>query len=310
MARKILWVTILIHFGFHVAVVQAHVGTGIDLDREGRIYFTDTLHNRIWRLDPDGRLTSLAQGMHLDFLIVADDGNLYLIDDHAWKLTPQGQLTQIDRATDIPRTIAWAFAIDDRGNVIGPQVRFGKVNAATVSPDGSVYALDQEQHIRKVSPDGTVSVLAGSEEATYAEGGEEKRQRTMGLAVDDENNVYVANYWRRSVFKLSPQGKVNAVLNSSWPWVPVGVATAASDVYVIERMGNPYGPSSTLEVSTLADRLGSPRIRKVSRAGTVITLAVVKGERSLAVIVAPPIVIIVAIVIWRLRRKRLKKRSA
>jgi sugar lactone lactonase YvrE len=221
MARKILWVTILIHFGFHVAVVQAHVGTGIDLDREGRIYFTDTLHNRIWRLDPDGRLTSLAQGMHLDFLIVADDGNLYLIDDHAWKLTPQGQLTQIDRATDIPRTIAWAFAIDDRGNVIGPQVRFGKVNAATVSPDGSVYALDQEQHIRKVSPDGTVSVLAGSEEATYAEGGEEKRQRTMGLAVDDENNVYVANYWRRSVFKLSPQGKVNAVLNSSWPWVPV-----------------------------------------------------------------------------------------
>jgi len=291
-------------------MVEAHVGTGIDLDSEGRVYFTDTLHNRIWRLDPDGRLTSLAQGMHLDFLIVADDGNLYLVDDHAWKLTPQGRLTEVLRSTDIPKTIAWAFAVDDQGNIKGPQPRYGRVNAVAEGPDGSIYALDEEQRIRRIKPDGTVSILANSQEAGYAEGGEERRVRTMGLAVDAENNVYVANYWKRSVFKLSPDGRITTVLSSRWPWVPVGVTTAASDVYVVERRGNPYGPSGLFQVSTLEDRLGSPRIRKVSRDGTVTTLAVVKGERGLAVIIVPFSIAILAIFIWLVRKKQLKRRSA
>jgi hypothetical protein len=131
----------------------------------------------------------------------------------------------------------------------------------------------------------------------------------MGLAVDAENNVYVANYWKRAVFKLSPDGRISTVLTSSWPWAPVGVTTAEGNVYVVERMGNPYGPSTTLEVSTLADRLGSPRLRKVSRDGTVKTLAVVTGERGLAVIVVPFPIVILVIVIWRIRKRRLKRRS-
>jgi len=54
--------------------------------------------------------------MHLDFLIVGDDGNLYLINDRSWKLTPEGHLTEILRSSEIPQTIAWAFAIDSQGN--------------------------------------------------------------------------------------------------------------------------------------------------------------------------------------------------
>ena len=108
MARTIVIViTVLFSCGIDAGLVEAHVGTGIGLDRDGHIYFTDTLHNRIWRLDSDGRLTSLTQGMHLDFLIVGDDGNLYLVDDHAWRLTPQGGLTEVVRSTDIPKTIGW-----------------------------------------------------------------------------------------------------------------------------------------------------------------------------------------------------------
>jgi len=291
--------------------VEAHVGTGIDLDRDGRIFFTDTLHNRIWRLDPDGKLTSLAQNMHLDFLIIGDDGNLYLINDRSWKLSPEGHLTEILRSVEIPKTIAWAFAIDSQGNIKGPQVRFGKIHAATMGQDGSIYALDQEQHIRKVGPDGTDSTLSQSEEACYAEGGEEKRMRTMGLAVDAANNVYVANYWKRAVFKLTPDGIVTTVMSSSWPWAPTGVVVRGSDLYVLERMSNPYAASSIIEVSTLADRLGSPRVRKVSRDGTVTTLAVVPPERGLAVIVIVSLTIaILAIVIWRIRRKQLLRRSA
>lgn len=324
MARNTFIVMVMVICAFHPGLVEAHVGTGIDLDHEGRVYFTDTVHNRIWRLDSDGKLTSLAQDMHLDFLIVGDDGNLYLINDRIWKLTPQGNLTEVLRSTDIAKTIDGAFAVDRQGNIYftngdlrlkresqihrrtpeekitllagsdwgykdgrGREARFGKVNSAAVGPDGSIYVLDEEQRIRKVERDGTVSTLVNSQEACYAEGGEERLVRTMGLAVDAENNVYVANYWKRSVFKLSPGGRITTVVGSRWPWVPIGVAAQGSDVYVVERISNPYALSAILEVSTLVDRLGSPRVRRVSRDGTVTTLAVVKGERGLAVIIVP-----------------------
>jgi sugar lactone lactonase YvrE len=347
MGRSIVIVTVLVTCGFHGALVKGHVGTGIDLDRQGRVYFVDTLHNRIWRLDSDGQLTSLAQDMHLDVLIVADDGNLYIIRENVLRITPQGNITEVLRSTDIPKEFGWPFAIDHHGSIYftngdihlkresqiyrrtsdgkialvvgsdwghtdakGSAAKFGRVNSAAWGPDETLYILDEEQRIRKVSPDGTVSSLAHSEEACYAEGGEERLVRRMGLAVDAENNVYVANYWKRSVFKLSPDGRITTVLSSRWPWVPVGVATAATDVYVVERMGNPYGPSTLLQVSTLEDRLGSPRIRKISRNGAVTTLTVVPGERGLAVIIVLFTIVIFAIVTWRIRKTWIKRKSA
>jgi sugar lactone lactonase YvrE len=324
------------------------VGTGIDVDREGRLYFVDTLHNRIWRLDPDGKLTATAENMHLDFLIIGEDGNLYLINEGVWKLTRQGQLLEVLLPADTPKAIGRPFAVDRHGGIYftngdidlrresqiyrrtpegtvtlvagtewgykdgkGPEAKLGRVNSAAWGPDGSLYVLDEEQRIRKVDREGTVSTLDHSEEACQAEGGEESSVRTMGIALDAESNLYVANYWKRRVFKLTPDGRISTVLISRWPWVPVGVAVYApgSDVYVIERMGNPYGPSGLLQVSTLEDRLGSPRVRKVTPDGTIVTLAVVEGERGLFIIAAPFIVVVLATFVWRVRKHKNVRRA-
>lgn len=75
----------------------------------------------------------------------------------------------------------------------------------------------------------------------------------------------------------------------------------------LERMSNPYGPSTILEVSTLADPLGSPRVRKVSPDGAITTLVVVRGDRGLAVIVVPLILAAVALSVWLVRRRRAKR---
>ena len=326
------------------ASAQAHVGTGIDLDRQGRVVFVDTLHNRIWRLGADGTLTALAQDMHLDVLIVGDDGNVYVIKEGIWRITTQGNVTEVLRSADTPNEIGRPFAVDRQTNIYftngdiqlkgksqiysrtpdgkisllagsdwghqdgkGPEAKFGRVNSAAWGPDGSLYVLDEEQRIRKIERDGKVSTLAHSQEACYAEGAEERFVRTMGLAVDAESNLYVANYWKRVVFKLSPQGIITTVLSPTWPWAPVGVAVSGNDLYVVERMGNPYGPSTVLQVSTLEDRLGSPRIRKVSTDGTVVTLAVVKGDKGLAVIILPFGGAVVAVLAWRIRRRGRRK---
>src|SRR6266542_5754409 len=74
---------------------RAHVGTGIDLDRQGRIYFTDTYHNCIWRLETNGTLTKLAQGVHVDYLIVGDDGYVYMIKEGDCKISLQGEKSEV-----------------------------------------------------------------------------------------------------------------------------------------------------------------------------------------------------------------------
>jgi len=106
--------------------------------------------------------------------------------------------------------------------------------------------------------------------------------------------------------KVTPDGLVSTMATATWPWVPVGVVVSGSDIYALERMGNPYGLSTALEVSTLADRLGSPRIRKISTGGTITTLVVVKGNRSLAVIVVS-LILAAVISVWLMRRRRARR---
>jgi hypothetical protein len=43
--KRIAILSGLIVCAFYPGLAKAHVGTGIDLDRAGRIYFTDTLHS-------------------------------------------------------------------------------------------------------------------------------------------------------------------------------------------------------------------------------------------------------------------------
>lgn len=324
---------------FFVNAAQAHVGTGIDLDRQGRIYFTDTYHNCVWRLETNGTLTKVLDGVHLDYLLVGDDGYVYMIKDGVWKMSLQGELTEVLNPTQFPSGSGRLLCIDRQANIyfVDPtpkavpqiyrrspdgkviliaggsgaqqqtQAIFGHINSAAWAPDGSLYVRD-DQIIRRITPDGRISTLAHSEEPAMAEDGEERLVRTMGMAVDVAGNVYVANYWKRAVMKVTPDGQVSTVATSRWPWVPIGVALFGTDVYVLERMGNPYGPTTILEVSTLADRLGSPRLRKVSPDGAIATLVVVKGDRGLTVIVVPLILAAAALFFWLGRRRRAKKR--
>jgi len=114
------------------------------------------------------------------------------------------------------------------------QAIFRHINSAAWSPDGSLYIRD-DQLIRRVSPDGTVSTLPHSEDAAMAEDGEERLVRTMGMAADTAGNVSVANYWKRAVMKVTPDGQLVTILTSNWPCVPVGVAISGGNIYVLDR---------------------------------------------------------------------------
>jgi DNA-binding beta-propeller fold protein YncE len=78
----------------------------------------------------------------------------------------------------------------------------------------------------------------------------------MGLAPDDKGNVYVANLGARKVKKVTPDGKVEVVLDESFPWAPTGIAVSPRGVYVLEY----------------TDTAGSVRVRRIEKNGRVTLL--------------------------------------
>ena len=284
---------------------RAHVGTGVVVDAEGRVYFTDPLRNRLWRLERDARLTLLGEDIHADGLALAADGTLYVFGLRLWRVPPGADRAEIFASPEPALGDPWT--VDREGNFYflrgdcrekqgsqlwkkppggaaallagsdwgqadgqGSVARFTCLNGWAWAPDGTLYVRDGET-IRRVAPDGTVTTVPGGAEAGAAQEKEYALVRTMGFAVDARGNLYVANYWKRAVLKVTPEEKVSAVLESGWPWVPAGVAAVGDELYVVENLGNFYGPSSVLSaVSWIGFR--ARRLRRVAADGTVTTL--------------------------------------
>ncbi len=329
-------IAILLQLALFAGGARAHVGTGIAVDRHGRVYFADTLRNRIWRIAADGKLSLLVTGIHTDLLVVADDGNLYVQNDRPsaeamgglLRITPEGRVTPLPSPIETEKEMGRLLTVDRQGNIYflradlegqreprilkkTPQgqvsmvarsdgrqaegkhveAKFTHVNSSVWGPDGSLYLSDGNS-IRKVAPDGSVSTLADAAGAGFVGNEELDLRWTLGLAVDGSGNVYVAHYWKRSVFKITPRGETRTMARSRWPWLPTGVGVAGlvpsplegSDVYFLERVGHPYGLSAILELSGVADLWGNPRVRKISPDGKVTTLASVRGGTRRATI--------------------------
>lgn len=104
------------------------------------------------------------------------------------------------------------------------QARFQDPFGVAVGKDGSVYATDagESNSIRKLTPEGVISTLAGGEFNTPS-----------GLALDSEGSLYVADTGNNRVRKVSKEGVVTTLAGEFN--APVGVAVDKDgSVYVAD----------------------------------------------------------------------------
>ena len=138
-----------------------------------------------------------------------------------------------------------------------------------------MYVADYNNYtIRKITPAGQVSTFAGKAEFDGDQNGTGEQARfdlPNDVAVDSNNNVYVADSYNHKIRIIEPSGVVTTFAGSGWPGSSDGVGTAATFRYPISL---DFDAARNLYVADWGNNL----IRKITPTGQVTTVAGLRNQ--------------------------------
>ena len=239
--------------------------TGIATDANGNFYVTDSLNKLIRKITPAGLVSTLA-GSDASFsypqgIAVDTNNNLYVADpsDHKiYKITSTGAVSTL-AGSGKPGSV----------DATGTAASFNYPQSVAVDTNGNVYVADSGNHkIRKITPAGVVSTLAGSGTFGFvdATGTDASFSYPQGVAVDANGNVYVADYGNHKIRKITSAGVVSTLAGSGTPGAINATGIAAS-------FNNPGGVAVDTRGNVYVADTNNHQIRKITPAGVVSTLA-------------------------------------
>jgi len=304
---------------FVAADAIAHPATGIVVDHQGQVFFSDL--ETVWKLSRDGKVSVFregASGRHVHELAIDDQDNIYGADisyepatkkwiSDVWKMTPDGKLSYLLEPTPDPPP-GMNIWRDQKGNM---------------------FSIDQNNHTKTQTlllmrtGEGNVTTFAGGPYG-HADGkGTAARFSSVGgLAFGLDGNLYLTD--GTSVRKVTMDGIVSTLANNldfrtaedkptlfggSYGILAGLTVDSRGNVYVADagnrrllRIANdgkvtvvyradpPYFPNGVfatrggdlyvMEVGfTLPSKWSGPRVRKISADGRNVLLATV-GEQE------------------------------
>jgi sugar lactone lactonase YvrE len=186
----------------------------VAVDAAGNLYVADTNNHTIRKITPAGVVTTLAglagvsgstdgagsaaRFYHPEGITVDLFGNVYVADtynDTIRKITSGGLVT----------TLAGVAGYYGNTNGTGSAALFDYPSGVAVDGAGNVYATETyNYYVRKITPTGTVTTLAGSpDDAVFMGPG--------GVAVDAGGNIFVADTYNDRICKITPAGMVTTL---------------------------------------------------------------------------------------------------
>jgi uncharacterized protein (TIGR03437 family) len=260
--------------------------SGLAVDGSGNVYFSDSSNNVIRKVTPAGIISTYAgngagagtgfggfggdngpaTSAQLDSptdIAIDSDGNLYICDtgnSRVRKVTPGGTIT--------------TFA--GNGNVVFSGDGVQAATTAVPSPggiavdaQGNVY-ISSAVRVRKVTPDGIISTIAGNGTRGFSGDGGPATAATfrgpIGIAVDQFGNVYVSDNSNGRVRKVDSAGIITTFAGiDGTASTPLGDGGPATSAYLGTVGDVALDSKGSLYVSTGG---GSGRIRKIDPSGT------------------------------------------
>ncbi|MEO5957511.1 MAG: hypothetical protein ABIR80_00180, partial [Opitutaceae bacterium] len=168
-------------------------------------------------------------------------------------------------------TFAGATGLSGIADGIGSAARFGGPNALKLDGAGNLYVADTENHtIRKITPEGVVTTLAGAARQRGGVDGAGEAARffqPIGIAVDRDGNVYVADGANHAIRKIAPSGVVSTFAGS------LGQAGYLDGAASTARFAFPFDLALDSAGNLFVVDYSNGAIRKVTPDGNVTTLA-------------------------------------
>ncbi len=199
------------------ASARFHEPWSICVDPNENVFVTDTRNNKIRKITPDGMVSTFAGtgnfgtsdgptdnstfgqpvGIETD-----GNGNFYIADHGTHIIRKIGNDGQVS-------TLAGAAYETGDLDGPGPEARFNKPYGLTIDLDGNIILADEWNHkIRKITPDGMVSTIAG----IGTPGGDNGANTTASfnfpwdVAVDANGAIFVADGINFAIRKIDNNG--------------------------------------------------------------------------------------------------------
>lgn len=190
-------------------------------------------------------------------------GNVYTADRWSHlirKITPEGMVSTLAGKSGI------SGSMDGDTSV----ALFNEPWGICVDKDGNVLVADTRNNkIRKISPEGIVSTLAGSGNFGSSDGFGTSSTfgNPTGIECDADGNTYVADHLTHIIRKIDPTGMVTTIAGTAYQ---MGAADGPGGIASFAR---PYGLSLDLEGNILVADEWNHKIRKIDAQGIVSTIA-------------------------------------
>lgn len=227
----------------------------IAVDANGNMFVADTDNHRIRKVTPNGVVTTIAGsgnpgfadgiGTNASFfapnaLAIDTSGNLFVADRGTW------YIRKIVLSTGLVTTIA-GNGVYGYADGIGTSTSFKNIWGMTIDRNGNLIVADTDNHrIRKVTPAGVVSTVAGSGNAAFADGTGTAASfyYPHDISVDASDNMFIADTYNHRIRRITAGGVVTTIAGQS----NMGFAddTGASAIFryptgiLVDTSGNLY----------------------------------------------------------------------
>jgi sugar lactone lactonase YvrE len=250
-------------------------------DNEGNVYIADTYDNVIRKVNTAGIITTVAgtgtagysgdgglartAQLHLPGGVAIDDsGNLFIAD------TSNARIRKVSQS-GIISTVAGNAKLDSGDNGPADIAQLDLPKGVAFDNGGNLYVVEGLV-VRKVTPAGTISTVAGDGNNGYSgDGGSATAAQFSNpsdIAIDSAGNLYIADTDNSVIRKVTPTGTISTFAgNGSAGYSGDGGPASSAQIgypkgVAIDRQGN-------LFISDWCNNV----VRKVSSSGIIDTFA-------------------------------------
>jgi uncharacterized protein (TIGR03437 family) len=203
------------------------------LHPNGDLIIVDQQNNRIRQVSPAGVITTIAgSGLHnlyapgipatsspMDWpssLAVNAGGLVFFVEVHSNRV---GRISVDGRISTVAGTGFPGFNAD---NIAANAATLRKPMGIAFDAPGNLFIADTGNHrIRKVSPAGIISTIAGTGQAAFCGDGGKAAQACldtpMDVKADALGNIYIADTGNHRVRKIDPSGVITTVAGTGQP---------------------------------------------------------------------------------------------